>query len=370
MNSVFQMLLSGTVSELAHRYGGKDVLNHPFVVAATPATAPNDVLCQTAKLGTALTSGAYTLRSEEDPNKYRIAPRMMKHCIGKDHVDFRTTQQQDAPQFLQYFLEKLDQAEAGAGLEKMSSNLFSFFTTSRLECSADSKVKYVESSGPETVWSLRIPMEKAFVIGEVNSPDQKRLKAEDDTKDDKKPVPTVSLQTCIKEWGEPTAVEGLRWPHLGNTTHTGKQTLRFSNFPRYLTLQLQRYELGPDWTPIKLEVNVDVPPILDLNEYKTSGPSDGEEIITEDLEENGAASPQPAINEAAVSQLMEMGFSRNSCIRALTSVGGSDVEQAMGWVFEHNVRIHCIPWRFLTLVVFRWILISMIPFRRVAVATQ
>jgi ubiquitin carboxyl-terminal hydrolase 5/13 len=32
-----------------------------------------------------------------------------------------------------------------------------------------------------------------------------------------------------------------------------------------------------------------------------------------------------------------MGFSLNSCKRALTAVGGENVEAAMGWVFEHNV---------------------------------
>jgi ubiquitin carboxyl-terminal hydrolase 5/13 len=331
-------------------------LNHPLVVAATPTTAPTDLFCQTAKLACALTSGAYATRPASDPNAYRVAPRMMKHCIGKDHVDFRTAQQQDAAQFLQYFLEKLDRAEIAAGMGKVSSNLFSTYTTTRLQCAADSKVKYTESSGPETVWSLRIPMERATVVAadEIASPDQKRFKAEDDEavaavapKDETKPVPTIALEICIKEWGAATVVEDLRWPHLGNASYPASQTIRFANFPRYIILQLQRYELGPDWTPIKLEVNVDIPQELDLNEYKSSGPKDDEDIIPEEEAAStkaGADSSKPPLNEAAIAQLMDMGFSRNSCIRALQAVGGNDVEQAMGWVFEHNVRCLFCCW--------------------------
>merc|ERR1712226_1183051 len=33
---------------------------------------------------------------------------------------------------------------------------------------------------------------------------------------------------------------------------------------------------------------------------------------------------------------MDMGFSLNGCKRALHAVGGSDIEAAMNWIFEHN----------------------------------
>jgi ubiquitin carboxyl-terminal hydrolase 5/13 len=34
---------------------------------------------------------------------------------------------------------------------------------------------------------------------------------------------------------------------------------------------------------------------------------------------------------------MDMGFTMNGCKRALVAVGGSNVEAAMNWVFEHNM---------------------------------
>jgi len=365
MNSVFQLLLSGTVPELAKRYGvaaSGDITQHPFLRTVAATVAPTDVLCQSSKLACALTSGVFAKpvddNSDKDAStdpKYRLAPRMMKHCIGKDHVDFRTAQQQDSAQFLQYYLERLDRAEMGATATvakehlrsdtlHTASHLFSFKTTARIACSADGKIKYKDSA-PETIWSLRIPMDKAKLSEDVTSPEQKKLKPAEEktgeTKDETKPVPCIALTTCLDEWAADTVIDDLRWPHLGNAVYTATQTVRLSNFPRYLIVQVQRYELGPDWTPIKLEVNLEVPEDLDLTKFKSRGPQDGETLVPDEddskTKSSSFSAPSAVIDEAALSQLMDMGFSLNSCKRALTAVGGNNVEAAMGWVFEHNV---------------------------------
>jgi len=375
MNSVVQLLLSGTVTELAHRYGtapAGSITDHALLKRVSTSDAPDDLLCQTAKVGCALTSGFFAkpeavLLAENSDNssptandpKYRLAPRMLKHVVGKDHVDFCTGQQQDAAQFLQYLLERLDRAElsAAAVLTKgdaplnVSSHLFSFQTKSRMVCSSDKRVKYKDNAA-ETIWSLRVPMEKAVVKMEesgveeaataapAGAPDQKRFKPEDSTdEEEKKPIPTIDFQTCVDEWAAETPVDGVRWPHLQDTVHAASERTRFTNFPRYLIVQIQRYQLGPDWAPIKLEVNLDISEEIDLAALKATGPQEGENLIPDEpeaLDVPSAASAAPAIDEAAVGQLMDMGFSLNACKRALVAVGGSNVEAAMGWVFEHN----------------------------------
>ena len=99
MNSVLQMLFS--VPELANRYGTKpngDVAEHPIFKSIAPKDAPTSLLCQTTKVACALTSGSFAEPITEDDKdkesstnpKYRLAPRMFKHIIGKDHVEFRT----------------------------------------------------------------------------------------------------------------------------------------------------------------------------------------------------------------------------------------------------------------------------------------
>ena len=360
-----QMFFSGTVPELSNRYGTQpngSLTEHAILKATPPTKAPEDVLCQTTKLAMALTSGAFakTISQEnggkkngdddENDPKYRLAPRMLKHAVGRNHVDFRTGQQQDAAQFLQYYVEQLDRAElaSAAALKKnddgepfhVASHLFQFATTARMVCQADRKIKYKESA-PETLWSLRIPMEKATTDSSVTSPDAKKLKADEsnvDTKkvDEEKPVPRIAFSTCVEEWASETVVDDMRWSHLHDAKHPASQKLRFSNFPRYLIVQLQRYTLGPDWSPIKLEVNVDMPEEIDLTPYKSKGPMEGEDLVPAEPEISKKPDPPQTIDETALAQLMDMGFSLNSCKRALNAVGGSNVEAAMGWVFEHN----------------------------------
>jgi ubiquitin carboxyl-terminal hydrolase 5/13 len=344
-NSVVQVLSS--LPEFANRYGtapNGDVKDHRFFQDVTPSAAPNNLVVQTSKLVSALTSGAYAVPEEElekegptNP-KYRVAPRMFKHLIGKDHVDFRTGQQQDAEQFLQYMLEQVDRAEAKLDRNlSPSSHVFSFQTEDRIVCSADQKIKYKDSA-PEIIWSLALPMEKAVVLPEPEEPEQKKQKQEDGEEENK--VPTLTFQQCLDSWAEETALDDYRWPHLHNSVQPGSTKTRFKSFPRYLWVQIRRYKIGPDWQPVKIEVNLDIPETLDLSDYKTSGPQDGEDLaIDEPVGGPGASSgtAQPEISEMALSQLMDMGFGMDGCKRALIAVGGSDTEAAMNWIFEHNM---------------------------------
>jgi len=345
-NSVAQVL--SALPEICNRYGTKpndNVCHHRFFEGVSPSSAPNELLVQTSKLISALTSGVYAIPEEElntegptNP-KYRVAPRMFKHLIGKDHVDFRTGQQQDAAQFLQYFLEQIDRAEArqDQGITS-TSNLFSFQTEARIVCNADQKVKYKDSAA-ETIWNLRVPMEKAEVfptnLDSKEEPEQKKQKQGEENKE----IPTFTFSQCLDSWSSETLLDDLRWPHLQNAVHPAMEMTRFKTFPRYLWIQIQRYELGPDWQPIKLEVNLDIPETIDLAKYKAMGPQDGESLVPEEQERDmtGPSIAQFEISEAALGQLMDMGFGVNGCKRALTAVGGSDAEAAMNWIFEHNM---------------------------------
>jgi ubiquitin carboxyl-terminal hydrolase 5/13 len=416
--SILQLLLSNTIPELSHRYGsvsegvGSDdpaisaVTGNPLVTRLPPTLAPDDLLTQVTKVGCALTSGVFAkpvalAEAATLPNdpKYRLAPRQFKHVIGKDHVDFRTGQQQDAVQFFQYFMDQLETAERqhysnnngddGSTPIYTTSHLFTFGTTTRMVCQSDQRVKYKENA-PETVWSVRIPMDHAVeLIDTVSSPEPKRPKTdaanadnnsstsvntvdtgasasttttsatdgtaatattvsvstmEEDGSAKKKPDPikAIDFMTCVRAWASENVVPDVRWSHLANAVHPAIQYTKFRTFPRYLMIQLQRYELGPDWVPIKLEVHVNIPEQLDLTEYRSAGPLEDENLVPEEEDANSASAPaasnEPEIDEVALSQLMDMGFSINGCKRALVATGGNDVAAATGWIFEHSME--------------------------------
>ena len=357
MNSVCQTLFSGSIPELSQKYSSKNIMNHALYKSISAKDAASNVLCQAVKMTNALTSGNFVgplpesatvtdSASESTNPKYRLAPRMFKNAFAKGHCDFVTGQQQDAVHYLQHILEVLDKAESEYALpaedtnQSPSSHLFAYQTVSRLVCSEDNMVKY-KTNSLETVLSLSIPMDKI----EEMPPDQKRHKSEttEDIKTaEKQDVPSIQFKSCFDSWIAPTSIQDMKWPHLQNATFPATNQNKFETFPPYLFVSLQRYRLGADWVPEKLEVNVEVPEEIDLNEYKSKGPMSGESLITEEIEkeassEDTATATKTIISESALDQLSAMGFSVNGCKRALLAVGGSDVESAMNWIFEHNM---------------------------------
>lgn len=390
INTVCQALFSGSVPELTQKYSPKQQLQ--YTAPAPVRLAPLDVITQTIKLTDALSLGTFasvtgdttTIDSEGDApqaiSHYRLAPRMFKHAICHGHSEFRTGQQQDAAHFLQFLLETLDTAEL-KNLESLEmrqsvpSHLFAHNILSRIVCSEDGKVKYQKNSMPSTILSIRIPkemlppkkeQEQSQLSAQESNKESARLSNDADdgektekTDEDKQQsreskrqksveteVPTISFQTCLDVFLEPSTIDDYNWPHLNNQSCKASVQNGLENFPKYLFVQLLRYELGPNWIPVKIEVNVDVPEQVDLRFLKmTSTPQNGEELVPQEEESafNAVASQHTSsggrvvVDEAALSQLMDMGFSLYGCTRALLAAGGSNVETAMNWIFEHNM---------------------------------
>merc|ERR1719457_480192 len=109
---------------------------------------------------------------------------------------------------------------------------------------------------------------------------------------------------------------------------------RFATFPDYLIIQLQKFTISDDWTPKKLDVMVDMQDELDLTPYLSIGLQAHEEVLPDD--EAPPPPPQPTIDEAQVAQLMDMGFGREACRKAVYHTENQGIEAAMNWVFEHS----------------------------------
>lgn len=68
------------------------------------------------------------------------------------------------------------------------------------------------------------------------------------------------------------------------------RTSRLASMPDYLMLHLKKFTLREDWVPIKLDVSVDMPDILDLSSLRGTGLQPGEELLP-DLEGQPPAPP-------------------------------------------------------------------------------
>ena len=116
---------------------------------------------------------------------------------------------------------------------------------------------------------------------------------------------------------------------------TAKKTVRMATFPDYLMVQLLKFKVDESWQPVKLDVEVDMPDSLDLSSLRGRGLQAGEVSLPDDEAGGGQEAPAIVIDEATVAQLMDMGFARDGCRRAVYNTGNAGVEAAMNWVMEH-----------------------------------
>ncbi|GMI16889.1 hypothetical protein TrLO_g1716 [Triparma laevis f. longispina] len=319
--SVCQMVCSGTIKEVETRYGE--------VEERKDGALSSDILTQIRKIVNCFNSGYTTAvidttpGDDEDPRTV-VLPSMLKTSIAGSHTDFSTGQQQDAVEYFRYFLERVSAAETN---EVKIKGLFGFETEQRHVCDCDGKVRYVQED--ENVLSANVPKEK--IVYEEEEREEKKMKVEGEEK--KKPTGKLSLYDCLDYLVAPSSNPDKAWEHNGSRGST--TTWGIKTFPKYLALQVGRYEIDEaTWQPKKLEVDVDVPETLDLEKYRAQRPSS--DVEAPDSAPASAAPAQFVPNEAALQQLMGMGFQRNGCVRALLNTGNTDnAETAMNWVFAH-----------------------------------
>lgn len=76
-----------------------------------------------------------------------------------------------------------------------------------------------------------------------------------------------------------------------------------ATFPDYLFIQLKKFTLREDWVPIKLDVALEMPDILDLSALRANGPQPDEEPLPELV----GNPPPPVLDQAVLNELADMG---------------------------------------------------------------
>lgn len=342
MNSTIQLLMN--LPEAKARYADANFQ----LRRSAPADVATDMVAQVAKLVSGLNSDRYAPAwkegDDEDDPKLLVAPQMFRTLVGGRHPEFSSGRQQDAAEFLQYFLDLLarsERAALGARLEagKPFANFFEFSFEERLEETASAGEKRVKYSRVENNM-LNLPVKEddadnlsevlAFRAAQAGKPEleQKKVKVEGEPEP---PKPIIQLERCLKRLA--AQEDGL--PFRGTTV---SKTTRLATMPRYLLLSMQRYYLGENWVASKLDCQVPMPLTLSLEHLRGKGLQPGETAFPDDeasaVASGGAAKPfEP--DELIVAQLLSMGLTNNAAARACKAVQNAGAEMAASWFFEH-----------------------------------
>lgn len=86
-----------------------------------------------------------------------------------------------------------------------------------------------------------------------------------------------------------------------------------------------------DWTPIKLDVAVDIPDTIDLSGLRGQGLRPGEKA----LPELRGDPPPLQLDQTVVSALTDMGFPLESAKKAAYFTQNQGIEPATNWIMEH-----------------------------------
>jgi ubiquitin carboxyl-terminal hydrolase 5/13 len=286
-----------------------------------------DLETQLRKLGDGLLSGRY---SKSDPDvlasdnlndvayQKGLAPAMLKHLVGRGHVEFSTMRQQDAFEFLLHIFKLITRSKHATPLQD-PTHAFRFVMEQRLQCISCKRVRY--RSDEQDNISIPVPIRKKpqDTTAEATSTDKGKDEYE-----------AVTLKECLDSFTCEEHVE-LTCSACGSKDGFSKRSL-FQTFPEVLAVNARRFVLL-NWVPTK----VDVPVVVGdeaflLSDYKSPGRQPFEELLPNDGSESA---PVFIANADAVLQLEGMGFPRNRCEKALHATGNADANTAMEWLFAH-----------------------------------
>jgi ubiquitin carboxyl-terminal hydrolase 5/13 len=251
--------------------------------------------CQASKLLSSLATGKPSI----------INPWMMKAVCTSGHGEFSSARQQDASEFLCWFLKVIQRNDPskGQGLGQLL-DAFQFAQEQRIKCAHCGHLQ------AQRINALQLSLQLYSVL---SSPLDNNATLKD----------RLSLDQFLANHFAEEALEGNRCSACGTVGQRRKSLVLLSPPPRYFLLTLSRYVMR-NWVPSKFDMAVAIPfERLDLSPW-ISQPS------------SVSAQPElPVVDDLLLTELISMGFPEKKCIQALQKTENSNVEAAATWILEH-----------------------------------
>jgi ubiquitin carboxyl-terminal hydrolase 5/13 len=249
---------------------------------------------QLIKLAKGLISGDFS-KPNADGCQVGIIPTSFKNLIGANHEEFSSMRQQDAFEFWNYLLDKVD------ALDPHLNDIFRFVTVEKFKVGDDREVLLKK----QVTENLTLPVN--IELDHVDEDGTKHYKPQD------------FIDSLIQS----LSPEEIEWKG-------GKaiRTTFIKSFPKYLVTAIQRIQLEK-CVPVKTDVPLSLPESFNIADFQP------DELLEENEVEKAEEDEDFSPNLEAFNQLLQMGFPENRCKKALYSTGNSSMEVAMNWLFEH-----------------------------------
>jgi len=235
-----------------------------------------------------------------------VTPWMFKRSCGAENSLWASGAQQDAHEYMIFLLEAL-------GLERD----FEVGIRTRVTCPESGRV----SQSAENSLGLGLEILNCTKNKRMREADGANEDGGDGTGDSK-----LTLEECLQwNYGREELVDGYFSAFLKKRV-TGVKTTRMTSFPKVLIVHLRRYYVDEDWTPKKLQVEVEVPDTLNLSAFKV--PDDEPEVAMQP-----EAVDEKPVDAGHVDTLVGMGFATEDAEYSLRE-HDNDVERAMEFLLS------------------------------------
>jgi len=293
---------------------------------APPSKEPQgDLGFQLAKLNAAVTKPEAVLRPKVSPRHAKAfetqdfcCPRVLKTLVGQNHVDFSTSEQQDAALYARHLLDLCSRDARVKQRAVDPQSWFEFGIETRQECLQSCTVSY--AAHKDTVLELVVPLPPGTMAAGAQAKDS--------------PRPVVSFEACVRATLGGDAIETVEDYFSPVTKQRGMclKQHKLASLPRFLFVALKRFVALTGWLPTKVDVSVPVPAEFDFKDFVGTGLQAGE-ILMEDMAPGAHAGP--VADPGFVAEIVQMGFSVVAAEKACLATHNRSQEEAVNWIMAH-----------------------------------
>ncbi|CDR43782.1 CYFA0S12e04280g1_1 [Cyberlindnera fabianii] len=253
----------------------------------------NDVRFQLVKMAKGLTSGESSIAGK-DGYQTGVVPTSFKRQISEGHEEFSSMRQQDAFEFWNHVLDKVD------SIDPELNDIFRFVTVDK----------------------FKFPNNEVTLKRQLNENMTLQVDIELDHVDDKG-TKHYKRQEFLESLIQYFTPEEIDWE---GGIKVEKSTI-IQSYPKYLITAIQRIQLE-NWIPVKTDVPLSLPESFNISDFQIQELLEDGEVERKSDTEDDTFKP----NEDALTQLMAMGFTELRATKALHGTNNGSVEEAMEWL--------------------------------------